>query len=152
MGESGKKPAIMIVDEDPTYLKVWEKVLRDLPADIFYVQGGTAQVDKILDEHPIALVISDIVMGTANGYDVAIQTHDHHPEAAILLTTAFECNAQNFDPGSTPIHVLYKPYRSIHDIQLLVRNLLNREEPSMDLSEDSFSENEYVPTVTEWHL
>jgi DNA-binding NtrC family response regulator len=145
-------PGILIIDDDPFYLRVWEKVLRDINATIHIAQADDVTVEQALASGEIDLVISDIVMGNGNGYEVAQHTHAVCPEAAILLTTAFESNPQNFDAAETPIHVLYKPYQSIQDIQLLVRNLLNHEEPSLDLSEDSFSENEHVPTVTEWRL
>lgn len=151
MNDNGSN-RVLIVDDDPIYLQVWEKILRGIMGCSYCLTNDPSTADAVLQHQPVRLVISDIVMGEASGYDIAKLVQKYQPDAEILLTTGYDCNAEHFDMGKSRFHILYKPYRNIADIQRLIHHLLDKEAAMSDWDEDSFSEHEGGPTITEWHL
>lgn len=148
----GRKPHIVIVDDDAIYLRVWDKIFRDIPDCKYDLVSNAKTALALIKKEPIDLLISDIVLGDQSGYDIAAASYRANAEVPIVLTTGFDCHVEKFDIPDLSCHVLYKPYRSIADIQRFIKHLLNRESVFDDTSEDSFSENEFLSTVTEWRL
>lgn len=142
---------VIIVDDDPIYLQVWEKILRGIEHCTYCLTNDVESVAALLTR-PVDLVISDIVMSETSGYDIAKLVQEKQPQAEIVLTTGYDCNLEKFNLGNPRFHILYKPYHKIADIQRLIGHLINKENPFQEVSEDSFSENEHAPTVTEWRL
>lgn len=145
-------PRVLIIDDDPLYLRVWEKIFRGIVDCHYCLTNDPQAVTTILKAEPIDLVISDIVMPSVSGYAIAALAAQHQPKARVVLTTGYDCNLSRFTLTEPHFHVLYKPYRNINDIQRFVAHLLNRDATFHDLSEDSMSENEDYPQVTEWRL
>lgn len=146
------KQRVLIVDDDPIYLQVWEKILRGIMGCSYCLTNDPSTAEALLQHQSTQLVISDIVMGDATGYDIAKLVHRHQPDAEILLTTGYDCNAEHFDIGKSRFHILYKPYRNVADIQRLIQHLLDKDATSSDWDDESFSEHETTPSITEWHL
>lgn len=147
-----QKPRVIVVDDDPIYLRVWEKVFWGIADCHYCLTNDPVAVLALLKETPVDLIISDIVMGTHSGYDIASAVHKEHPEVQLLLTTGYDCNIKRFALENPQFHILYKPYQNITNIQRFVQHLLRRENVFEDTSEDSFSENEHYPNVMEWRL
>lgn len=148
----GDKPRVLVVDGDPLYLRVWEKIFRGITDCHYALTNDPAMVQALVAAQPIDLVISDVVMAGCSGYDLARYVQTTQPGAQIVLTTAYDCNLKNFNLDDPKFHILYKPYRNITDIQRFIQHLLRRENVFEESSEDSFSENELFPHVTEWYL
>ena len=57
-----------------------------------------------------------------------------------------------FDLSDCRFHLLHKPYGDISALKVFLRHIIDGDNSFDDLSEDSFSENEDYPQVTEWKL
>ncbi|MBI4238521.1 MAG: response regulator [Deltaproteobacteria bacterium] len=148
-----RPPRVVIIDDDPIYLRVWEKVFRGIVECNYCLTNDFETVEAVLASEPVDLVISDIVMNDRNGYEIAKLVYQYQPNAQLLLTTGYDCNVKHFDICSPKFHLLYKPYHNITDIQRLISHLLKNDDNFFqDLSEDSCSEKEDAPNVTEWRL
>jgi two-component SAPR family response regulator len=145
-------PRVVIIDDDPIYLRVWEKILRGISECHYCLTNDPNTLYSILKEQHVDLVISDVVMRPYNGYEIAHRIYQHHPQVQVLLTTGYDCNLQRFNLDNPNFHILYKPYQNIGDIQRFVEHLVQHEDVFEDSTEDSFSENEDFPNVTEWFL
>lgn len=155
MGTTGNPqtiPRVVILDDDPLYLRVWEKIFRGIIDCHYCLTNDPTTAKAILKTEPVDLVISDIVMPRETGYDIAALAATHRPGAVVVLTTGYDCNLSRFPMHDPHFHILYKPYRNIADIQRFIMHLLNREDVFADVSEDSVSDNEDFPQVKEWRL
>ncbi len=153
MGAQSIQPArVIIVDDDPIYLRVWEKIFWGISDCHYCLTNDPQSVYALLNTLPIDLVISDVIMGSHTGYDIATVVHKEHPEVQLLLTTGYDCNLTRFALENPQFHILYKPYQNIVNIQRFVQHMLRRENVFEGSSEDSFSENDVYPNVTEWRL
>ncbi|MBI4365438.1 MAG: response regulator [Deltaproteobacteria bacterium] len=151
MGEK-PTPRVIILDDDPLYLRVWEKIFRGMIDCHYCLTNDPATASAVLKSTTVDLVISDIVMPLGSGYAIAELTSKLQSTAQVILTTGYDCNLSRFTLQDPHFHILYKPYRNIGDIQRFVQHLLNRTTMFTDLSEESMSENSDYPQVTEWRL
>ncbi len=145
------KMTFVIVDDDPTYLKVWEKVMIGLTDCQYMLTNDPQTAISLLKKNNVDVLISDIVMPKVSGYELVRVAHQHRPSTKVVLTTGYDCDLSHFDLKDTRFHVLYKPYKNISDIMKFVKHLINKGSLD-DLDEDSFSENTYYPSVMEWKL
>ena len=107
----------------------------------------------LLEEVPCQVLNSDIVMPGAYGYELARIACRRNPACRMVLTTGYGTDLSRFDLSDCRFHLLHKPYTDLGALKVFLRHLLGDEEPSFDdISEDSFSENEDYPQVTEWKL
>ncbi|MBI2345784.1 MAG: response regulator [Deltaproteobacteria bacterium] len=152
MEEKKSLPRVLILDDDPLYLRVWEKVFRGIADCHYCLTNDPYAAMALLQSQPTDLVISDVVMPEEIGYNIATLARKHQPGAAVVLTTGYDCQLSRFNLQDPHFHILYKPYRNISDVQRLILHLLNRDGVFADLSEDSVSDNPDYPDVKEWRL
>jgi CheY-like chemotaxis protein len=79
---------ILVVDDD---LGICHS-LRDLLAGegcTVVIASSAAEALQRLEEQPIDLVLSDVVMPDADGYDLLMQVRERYPELPVVLMTAF---------------------------------------------------------------
>jgi PAS domain S-box-containing protein len=79
---------ILVVDDD---LGICHS-LRDLLVGdgcTVAIATSTAEAMRRLEEQPIDLVLSDVVMPDADGYDLLLQVRERYPEVPVVLMTAF---------------------------------------------------------------
>lgn len=147
-----KKPTILVVDEDPMYLKVWEKVFR-IVGDINYsLTNDPLAAEALIKERKIDFLISEVIMEHKTGYHLAELARAKNTNAKIVLTTTYDCKLARFNLKKPEFAVLYKPYQSIEDVIHFISDLLNKADPRKDLDEESWSENIDYPQVIEWKL
>lgn len=79
---------VLVVDDD---LGVCYSLRDVLTADGCQVSiaTSTAQALMILGQQPVDLVLSDVVMPDADGYDLLVQVRERHPDVPVVLMTAF---------------------------------------------------------------
>jgi CheY-like chemotaxis protein len=144
---------ILVVEDDQTYLLFWERFLRKLglPEEITLVVNPFEARDY-LEKGECRLLISDINMSGLNGYDLARAACVRHPGIPIVLTTGYTAHLSHFDITGCPFHIIYKPFTDLEGLSKLILHLLAGDQSFDDLSEDSWSENEDYPLVTEWKL
>jgi two-component SAPR family response regulator len=145
---------VVIVDDDSTLLKVWEKVFQMMPECNYCITNDPKMAEMLAREHKVDLLISEIVMEHGNGFDLAKEIHGTNPEADILLTTTYNCDLKRFNLEDPHFHILYKPYQQMEDVIKFVFDIVHKKDPRRDatIDEDSWSENESYPTVMEWKL
>lgn len=143
---------VLVIDDDPIYLQIWDKVLRGIPGCQYTLTNDNASVRAILENANVDLVISDVVMLGMNGFDIAQLVNEHQANADVLLTTGFDCNLEKFDLNNPRFHILYKPYRDIFDIQKLITHLLQHNSQATLDTHDASSPHDLAPSVTEWRL
>lgn len=147
-----KNLSVVVLDDDPTYLKMWERIFKNIPDCNCRLTNNAEAAKKMIKTGHVDLVICEIILPTLDGYSIAELAHKFHPDANVLLTTAYDCNLTRFNLKNPHFSILYKPYNNINDIQRFITHLLHNENVYDDVSEDSFSENESYPQVMEWKL
>lgn len=147
-----KKLNVVVLDEDPTYLRVWEKIFNDIGGCHLRLTNDPLAAERMIKEKNVDLVISEVVLPILDGYSIADLTHKLYPDAEVVLTTSYDCDLTRFNLKNPHFSILYKPYNNIEDIRRFITHLLNNEDVFGDVSEDSYSENDAYPNVMEWKL
>ncbi len=88
---------ILVVEDDPTYLQLWNRLIKDLKVQNFWTASDAQKAIKILKEKKIDLLISDIVLPFKNGYEIAKLAKEQNPDVRILLTTGYGTDLSRFD-------------------------------------------------------
>jgi len=146
------KVKVIVVDDGSIHLKVWEKVFRRLNCCDYCLTNDPKMAAKLAAENPVDLLISEVIMENANGFDLAENIHRSNPRANIILTTTYNCDLKRFNLENPRFHILYKPYHSIDEVIKFVANILQHADPRTNMDEDSWSENEEFPSIMEWKL
>lgn len=144
--------SVLIVDEDTTFLKVWEKVFRTMKGFNYCLTNDPQMALTLAKEHQVDLLISEVVMVNGNGFNLAEEIHNINPQADIVLTTTYNCDLKRFNLNDPHFHILYKPYQSIEDVMHFIADILEHKDPREAQDEDSWSENDEFPAVMEWKL
>lgn len=143
---------VVVVEEDPTFLQFWIRMLKDLGAEDCEFFSDAADAEASLKKTPCHILISGVVMPQALGYELAKIAYDKNPHCNIILSTAYSTDLSRFDIAKFPFHLIHKPYKDIGIVKSLLKHVIDGSISLDDMSEDSFSENEYYPHVTEWEL
>ncbi len=143
---------VIVVEDDNTYLQFWKRFLEKLGITDYTLISNPYKARDLLMRGGCKLLISDVNMQDINGYDLAKTAIEGRSGCQVILTTAYAANLSRFDLGSFPFHLLYKPFQNLEELAKLVKHLVGGDSSMDDISEDSFSENEEFPMVTEWKL
>lgn len=143
---------VIVVEDDETYLQFWKRFLEALGVTSFALVKNPYKAKEMLCKGGCRLLISDINLPDINGYDLAKIVTEHRADCSVILTTAYTAHLSRFDLGNCPFHLLYKPFSNLDELAKLVKHLLGWDVSMDDISEDSFSENDEFPMVTEWKL
>ena len=149
---AGKNYYVVVADDDPLYRRIWEKILEQMPRCVYTICRSAAEAELALNQDMATLLVSDIVMPDKTGFDLATEASKKYPWLQVVLTTGYDATLSPFDLKDPKFQILYKPYRSIEDIVKWLKHILAQEDPTQDVSEDSFSENDDFPSVMEWKL
>jgi DNA-binding NtrC family response regulator len=154
MGRAIPNPptGILIVEDDSTFLSFWRRFFDDLGIHDYKLVSNPYEAKDIILRGGCRLLISDINMHGMSGYELAKICCEQSPETSIILTTAYEAHLSHFDLEDCKFHLLYKPYNNLEELAKMIRHILAGDASFDDLSEDSYSENDEYPLVTEWKL
>lgn len=150
--DRGRGLEVVVVEDDPTFLHFWERILKELGIKRFRLIPDPGEAQKLLSTTKCNLLISDVVMPLFNGFQLAHVARDKNPDCNIILTTGYRTDLSHFNIDSNGFHLLHKPYTNLSALKTLIRHLLDHDSPYEDISEDSFSENKEYPQVMEWKL
>lgn len=150
--EKNPKRQVLVVEDDPTYLHLWERIIEDLGVKNYWSVCEPKKACEWLQNKRPDLLISDVIMPNINGYELAKIAKQKYPDIEVLLTTGYQTDLSRFDLVGLKCHLLHKPYHNLKDVCLLLKKLLNKENVFEGMDEDSFSENEDFPEITEWML
>jgi EAL domain-containing protein (putative c-di-GMP-specific phosphodiesterase class I) len=100
LGEAGRQPAILVVDDEPVVLDVLARALESNFEVTTSCDGNEAV--KHIREGGFAAVVSDVNMPGMNGIDLLRAVRDHDPDLPVLLVTgqpSWEGAAQAIEYG-----------------------------------------------------
>lgn len=146
------EPRVLVVEDDPTMLAFWDRLLMKLNIAERVLITSPRQAKNLLDRSQFDLLISDIVMPSLHGYDLARHARAVQPNIQIVLTTGYTTDLSRFDLEGLKLHLLHKPYLDLEGLSNMIRHLIKNENVFEDADEDSWSDNEDFPQVTEWKL
>lgn len=83
---------VLVVDDNPRMVSL---IKRWLARASYHVIGVTSVSEALeaLTAHAIAWVITDLMMPTGNGMDILAYARTHHPQAKVIIMTAFGSDA-----------------------------------------------------------
>jgi len=145
-------PRVMVVEDDPTFASFWMRLFDEMGIHDLKIVSDPIAAIRLLDKEAFTLIISDVVLPHVNGYELAKYALKKQPDIKIVLTTGYSTDLSRFDLTGCRFHLIHKPYSNIGEIKKLITHLIRGEDVFEDASEDSFSENEDYPLVTEWKL
>lgn len=104
------KPTILLVDDDPIFIRGLMAVLHDM-GTLYYASNGTAALTKARDKQP-DIILLDAQMPGMNGFDTckALKTNPSTKAATIIFVTAridIESEARGLEMGA--IDFIHKP-------------------------------------------
>ena len=149
-GEVAKR--VLVVEDDPTMLAFWDRLLMKLGVTQRVLLTSAVQAKNLLDRSEFDLLISDIIMPNINGYDLARHARNNNAAIEIVLTTAYSTDLSRFDLKGLCLHLIHKPYIDLGGLSKMISHMLHDEDVFEDAEEDSWSDNEDYPDVTEWKL
>lgn len=88
--QSGRNPAILLVEDEPDILIILHRLMRDLTGgyDIITVNGGAEALVQ-LAQRPVPLVITDYNMPGMNGLQLAAEIKKSSPDTRVVMITAY---------------------------------------------------------------
>jgi CheY-like chemotaxis protein len=113
---STMKRTVLIVDDDPQILRLVEKMLRPHGVEILLAPRASEAL-RICEQHPVHLMISDIMMPEMDGNKLAERVLKLKPEAQVLLISGHDRGQHT--PKSPRVHFLRKPFFPSVLIQIL---------------------------------
>ncbi len=79
---------VLVVDDDPTMRNFLMELLKRKKLDVKTAQNGKEAISN-LNTYNFDLVITDMKLGDLTGFDVLKKTKELHPEAVVIVITAF---------------------------------------------------------------
>ncbi len=151
MGDISNK-RVLVVEDDPTMLAFWDRLLMQIGVEQRVLIMSPVQAKNLLERSSFDLLISDVIMPTLNGYELARFARMQQKDIEIVITTAYSTDLSRFDLKGLRMHLLHKPYLDLKGLATMIAHLLQGEDATIDADEDSWSDNEDYPEVTEWKL
>ena len=74
---------ILVIDDEPDILKLISKILEKAGYRVMTAENGRL-ADKLFNEHPFDLVITDIIMPQKEGLEIILQLRENSPDTKIL--------------------------------------------------------------------
>jgi CheY-like chemotaxis protein len=82
-------PTILFVEDESALRDLAEEVLSDKGFDVLLASDGYEAI-RLLTEHHVDLLLTDIVMPGINGFDLARQAKVMRPNLHVLYTTGYD--------------------------------------------------------------
>ena len=88
--ENEYKPNVLIVDDDPTKLKISKEILNDMDINIMETTSGN-EAFRLLMKNDFALIILDVKMPGINGFEIAelVRKRGKFKDTPILFVTSY---------------------------------------------------------------
>ena len=110
---------ILVVDDNEDLLETFAMILKRRGFSVETAENGLSAVDKF-KKHNFDVALMDIVMPEMNGVEAFRQIKEMHPEATIILMTAYSDEALiqlARDEGAR--HIVHKPIKIERLIELI---------------------------------
>ena len=83
--------SILIVDDNPAMANSLRDVL-ELKGYSAYAARSGAQALKILQEHPVHIMVTDVIMPEMDGVALYLEAKKTHPQLSTILMTAYSAD------------------------------------------------------------
>jgi len=129
-----RPPRISVLNDNPDFLELMSAILdEDAGYDVQLFNGKETGIDELADSDP-NLVIVDLLLGGASGWEIVTLSRAHQRLADVPIIVCSADVAALRDRGSElesigKVHVLAKPF-GIDEITGLVERLIGRAVPA----------------------
>lgn len=124
---AARKPAILIVDDEPSVLSALRRLLHALPYHVLTAESGAAALN-LLAAQEVDLVISDMRMPGMSGAELLSRVQALYPDIMRILLTGYseiEAVVQAVNEGGI-YRYLNKPWDE-HDLLLTIKQALEQQ-------------------------
>jgi DNA-binding NtrC family response regulator len=126
---------ILVVDDNEDLLETFAMILKRRGFFVETAENGLSAIDKF-EKHGFDVALMDIVMPEMNGVEAFRKIKEMHPEATIILMTAYSDEAMiqmARDEGAR--HIIHKPIKIEQLIELITE--LARDQPILVIDDDA---------------
>jgi len=122
----GHGETILLVDDETDVLETIGEVLHSLGYHLFKAEDGEAALTLFAEQSDkIDLILTDIVMPKAGGFELAARARKIKPQIPVIFATGYDKNlATGFETELKNCETLNKPY-SIEQIAQTIRKMLD---------------------------
>lgn len=115
---------VLIVDDDPALLNILAEQVSLFGYQPIMASSG-AKALELVPHHPeIDLLLTDVMMPSMNGVDLARQVVNQYPEIKILFMSGYICpSLANYGVQDSDLFFLQKPFTP-NDLISKMRNVL----------------------------
>jgi two-component system capsular synthesis sensor histidine kinase RcsC len=116
---------ILVVDDDPMVLFVFQDTLRKLgnQYEIVTTQSGRQALDEI-KARPFALVITDLTMPDLGGVELSEAIKQIRPDTVVIWITAYGCHSVFSEAARLDIYRCYDKPLEVDEILHIAREAL----------------------------
>ncbi len=121
----GAGEVILVVEDDANVRAVSSSILRRRGFSVIEAQDGESAL-AIIDaaEHPVQLVVTDVVMPGMTGWDLAARVRERRPGLGVLFTSGYAPEFAERHGAESAAHYLEKPFTA-RQLAARVRALLD---------------------------
>jgi DNA-binding NtrC family response regulator len=118
---------ILIVDDETAIRKMLAVVFRKAGYEVWSA-ADASEAMKVLAIERVDVVLSDVVMNSVNGHDLAQWVAQNHPSIPCVLMTGFDDRGCNDCPFASGCIHLYKPFQPQDAIRVVGQAIRNSRE------------------------
>lgn len=125
LGDDFKKEPTrwVVVDDNENLLKVWHRILSKEESCVAYLTTNPWEALEEIKIHQTDILITDLVMPTLSGFQLAQKVLEIFPEMQIFITTGNVELLEKESVSKSILDVLQKPFVNLHNIQSFVHDL-----------------------------
>ena len=112
---------VLLVDDDPAVRTMAEGLLHELDCEVLTAPDGPSAISTLERAPDVRLLLTDVVMPTMNGVELAGAARALRPDLRVLLSTGYA--SDRVAPATADWPVLRKPYR-IDDLDHAIRQAM----------------------------
>ena len=78
---------ILAVDDERMVLQVWKRALLGIPGVSVLTAGDGEEAKEVLNQEPVDLVVTDLLMPRMSGYELLIYLYERHPAMPVIVVS-----------------------------------------------------------------
>lgn len=126
-------PHVLVVEDDPALREALQDTLQLAKYNTYSAPDVETALNILGKHNDIAMIVSDVNMGTLSGHDLLRQVQVDHPHIPVLLVTAYASISDSVDAiRNGAIDYLVKPFEPKALIDIVAKQLDGREEVMAD--------------------
>jgi diguanylate cyclase (GGDEF)-like protein len=145
--------AILYVDDEPMNLEAFERALHGAPfVDRILTTTSPNEALRLLDEHDVAVIVTDQRMPEMSGTELLTRVLARHPEPVRIILTAFT-EVQEIIDAVNRGHIYYfvtKPWRP-DELRLILQRAVEHHQAMRDLAEKNVELRSAYTSLEEAH-